>query len=279
MTLKDTLDWLLPPRIQEVLRDAFDRLRPRIEHNEALRGRHAGARCFVLGNGPSLGGMDLRPLRDKVTIAANSFYKHPQSGEVDLKYLCIGDPDFMKDTPKALEWHRVLDEHHPRATLLAHPDVLLLRERHGVHSKQELFTFKLGRPAQDPSELNLDLSRPLNVGQMTGSLLMIPLAIFLGARRIVLAGFDLNHHVDPSRSYHFYASHAQFPEFDSMTADHRYDYPRLLGAMRREFESHHLLCVRARAMGVEIVNATRGGLLDAYPRVEFEAELAGDAGY
>jgi hypothetical protein len=278
MTPKESLDWLLPPRVQDVLRDAFDRLRPRVVRNDILRDRHAGARCFVLGNGPSLGGLDLRPLRDEVTIAANSFYKHPHSPEVDLKYLCIGDPDFMKDTPKALEWHRILDEHHPRATLFAHPDVLPLREKHGVHAAQDLFTFKLGRRAHRASELNLDLTRPLNVGQMTGSMLMIPLAIFLGARRIVLAGFDLNHHVDPSRSYHFYASHAQFPEFDSMAADRRYDYPRLLSAMQREFESHHLLAECARAMGVEIVNATRGGLLDAYPRVDFESELGRDGG-
>jgi hypothetical protein len=41
---------------------------------EALRNRHAGERCFVLGNGPSLQKTDLSRLHGEVTIGANRIY-------------------------------------------------------------------------------------------------------------------------------------------------------------------------------------------------------------
>ncbi|MCL5269955.1 MAG: hypothetical protein M1457_05215, partial [bacterium] len=40
----------------------------------ALRDRHRGRRCFVIGNGPSLTLADLERLRGDVTIAANKIY-------------------------------------------------------------------------------------------------------------------------------------------------------------------------------------------------------------
>ena len=39
-----------------------------------LKGRHAGERIFIIGNGPSLNKMDLRLLKDEVTIASNGLY-------------------------------------------------------------------------------------------------------------------------------------------------------------------------------------------------------------
>ena len=60
-----------------------------------------------------------------------------------------------------------------------------------------------------------------------------------------------------------------------MSNDERFSYETLLGAMQREFESHRLLRIAAAERGVEIVNATVGGLLDVYPRVSFADELCG----
>src|SRR5699024_10081487 len=37
-------------------------------------GRHAGQRCFIIGNGPSLAKMDLGPLRGEVTFGMNRIY-------------------------------------------------------------------------------------------------------------------------------------------------------------------------------------------------------------
>jgi hypothetical protein len=39
-----------------------------------LRGRYAGERCFIIGNGPSVAGMDLAPLRRERTFGLNRGY-------------------------------------------------------------------------------------------------------------------------------------------------------------------------------------------------------------
>src|SRR5262249_45923668 len=105
--IRDTVNWLLPAKVPPALpgaRHALDGID--VSRNAELRDRHKGARCFVIGNGPSLGAMDLRPLAGEITIGANSFYKHPHAEVVDLSYLCIGDPSFMSDEPKNVAWHR-----------------------------------------------------------------------------------------------------------------------------------------------------------------------------
>jgi hypothetical protein len=39
-----------------------------------LKNIHDGERCFIIGNGPSLSGMDLQPLRDEITFGLNRIY-------------------------------------------------------------------------------------------------------------------------------------------------------------------------------------------------------------
>src|SRR6476659_3558999 len=48
-------------------RDSMRRLR-------AFRNIHAGRRCFILGNGPSLNRTDLSLLKDEFTFCSNRFY-------------------------------------------------------------------------------------------------------------------------------------------------------------------------------------------------------------
>src|SRR5262245_47505455 len=177
----------LPPRFRDPVSVEVDRRRGAgLESNARLARRHEGARIFVIGNGPSLGGMDLRPLAREITIGMNSFYKHPHAADVGLKYLCVGDPHFMKDEPRSVEWHNTLVEKNPAATFMLHEDARPLYERHRIAAGRAVHHFRLGLPVSTPSSVNVDFTRPLNVGVTSGTLLGIPLALHLGAREIVI---------------------------------------------------------------------------------------------
>ena len=66
-------DWYLPAI--ESLTYQFDRRgRESSRRLTKLRGRFAGSRCFIIGNGPSVAKMDLTPLRDEYTFALNRGY-------------------------------------------------------------------------------------------------------------------------------------------------------------------------------------------------------------
>jgi hypothetical protein len=270
--LRNAADWFIGPRLQEVLLNVWSRMSgPIFKENVSLNGRHAGERrCFVIGNGPSLKGMDLKPLANDYTIAANSFYKHPDASVIGLDYLCINDPHFMKDEHRAIAWHRTIAEMLPTARMLLNEAARPLVQRHLLYSRQDVHYVIRGRSTHRASAINLDLSRPLNVGVTTGSSVAIPLALSLGFREIYLIGFDCNWLADTSASYHFYQTHEYFPEFDSVEKDNRgISYEDELRTSLGEFESHRLLRQRAEQLGVSIVNATAGGLLDVYERTAY----------
>ena len=109
----------------------------------------------------------------------------------------------------------------------------------------------------------------------TGSAIAIPLAVYLGFKEIYLIGFDCNWLADTGASYHFYDQHEHFPEFDSIAKDSRgIGYESFLQIIQREFESHRLIRSKAESLGVRIVNATEGGLLDVYPRASYASCLS-----
>jgi len=266
--------WVIGPKLYEFAGDFLRRhVRGRNDAIGALERRHAGERrCFVIGNGPSLKGMNLRPLAGEFTIGANSFYKHPDASAIGLKYLCIFDPHFMQDQPRAVEWHQTVAQKLPGTTLLLHESGRPLVTRHGLYAGREVHYTRPGFQTHALRYVDFDFRRPRNIGMTTGSSIAIPLAIFLGFREIVLIGFDCNWLADTGKSYHFYDTHEYFPEFDSIDKDGRgHGYEAFLRIIQREFESHRLIRAKAESLGVRIVNATRGGLLDAYERADYDA--------
>jgi hypothetical protein len=272
--LRDAVGWVLPTRVQSTLISLGYQLFADVDvaKNAALRDRHRGRRAFVIGNGPSLGAQDLRRLAGEVTIGANSIYKHPHAAELDLKYLCIGDPSFMTDEPKSIEWHRVIERQLPKTELMLHPRAIKLAAKHGLYRNHAIYTFCRGVTHFIPELISVDFTKPINVGVTTGTSVCIPLAMYLGCTEIILLGFDANWLDNYAGSYHFYQTHDQFPEFDSLKADHRWPlYEDQLILALREFEAHRMLAIRAGQLGIKILNATDGGRLDMYPRVSYDA--------
>src|SRR5258706_7479198 len=158
--LQGVADWFVGPRLQETLRGAlFSLSQGRFEPTRQLIARHAGERrCFVIGNGPSLKGMDLKPLAEEYTIGANSFYKHPDAAQVGLDYLCVFDPHFMKDEPRAVEWHRTLAEKLPAARFVLHEAARPLVAGHGLYAGREIYYVRSGVQTTHAASVNLDLS-------------------------------------------------------------------------------------------------------------------------
>lgn len=58
----------------------------------ALRNKHAGERCFIIGNGPSLKNTDLTRLKKETTFGLNRIYlAFPEMGFETSYYLCVND--------------------------------------------------------------------------------------------------------------------------------------------------------------------------------------------
>jgi len=274
--LRDMVAWFVPTELTSFLLARYYNFRgDRIDTTSRLRNRHSG-RCFVIGNGPSLADVDLRPLAHETIIVHNSFYKHRHAREANPDYLCISDESFFEDEPKTVEWHRIIEETLTGAELMVHLAAKPLFRKYSLYANRSVYFYQHGITVQHPSQVNFDFMRPRNVGHTAGTRLGIPLAIYLGFTEIYLLGFDANWLDNYQGSYHFYDSHDQWPEFDSLAADYRQPrYEDQLIFAQRDFHSHYLLSRAAARVGVRILNATAGGQLDMYPRVRYEDLLEG----
>lgn len=57
--------------------------------NRELAGRHAGERCFILGNGPSAKALDLSKLRGETVVSVSNGYLHSNYADFMPKYHCV----------------------------------------------------------------------------------------------------------------------------------------------------------------------------------------------
>ena len=241
--------------------------------NAALRGRHTGRRAFVLGNGPSLGRVDLRPLAGEVTITMNSFAHHPILSTWKPTYYCRAEPGAAYDTPEKQRSIRELT-----ATLDAEGyffplDARPIIEPAGLLPADRAYYFKsIVDLTEWPVERRgVDLADGVPFVGNTAQFGIL-LAIYLGCSPICLLGMDHDFLAHRSVNRHFYpATAAEVGGSDDLS---RYPYEKLMRDTLREWERYAVLGRLAARHGCEIVNATEGSFLDVYPRVRYDEAVS-----
>lgn len=184
-----------------------------------------------LGTGPSLTVEDVNAVRGHSrVIAVNDAYR--LAPWADVLYACDA---------KWWRWHKGVPSFQGLKYALEHRDIHWL----GVQLLK-----KTGREGleRDPSGLR--------TGHNSGYQ-AINLAVHLGARRIVLLGYDMGH--GPNKPTHFFGDH---PHAIRTVSDYQ------------TFARHFALLVEPlRAAGVEIVNCSRRTALTCFPRQSLEQAL------
>ena len=218
----------------------------------ALKDRHQGERCFIIGNGPSLQQTDLTCLKDEYTFGMNRIYLlFPKLGFTTSYYLSINSlviEQCAQDIrslpiPKFLSWrsHRLIEPT---------PDTVFL---HSTYTGPKFAADARGRLWEGA----------------TVTYVAMQLAFHMGFETAILIGVDHNFSTkgkpnatvvsqgdDPD---HFHAAYFgkgfrwQLPDLD--TSDRSY-------TMARE---------AYRQAGRRILDATIGGKLTVFPKVPYDS--------
>lgn len=212
--------------------------------------RHRGERCFIIGNGPSLRQMDLRPLRDEYTFGLNRIYLLFADLGFPTTYLVVSSKYVMEQCaaeigaltlPKFLPWKAQQYVPFDRNTML-------LR----TNGRRPCFA--------------RNLRHWLWEGH-TVTYVAMQIAFFMGFSQVILIGVD--HHfetrgesnklvvmegADPN---HF-SPHYFYPGF-------RWQLPDLEQSER----AYTMARAAYRQDGREIVDATVGGRLQIFPKVAY----------
>lgn len=221
---------------------------------ERFRNIHAGKRCFLIGNGPSLKTQDISRLAGEITFAANFFPCTDLISQLTPTYYCFSDWRVLKPKPNDKASHAL--RRIPNETISFFPiRVIRSIERFSDIPTEKTFYLNFV-PTKEIWRIN-DFSHDVTKAVYLGTTVIIdfclPLAIFMGIKDVYLLGCD----TDYSSGY-FYSSE----DVSALQPP---------GWYQNVTNSYQIAQTKVKPLGVTIRNATRGGKLEVFERIQFES--------
>ncbi len=221
--------------------DLFDLSKVIRIHNNGLlkyKNMHHGQKCLVVGNGPSLRLEDILRVRDVYTFGVNRIYLLSEKWQPDY-YVCM-DQKVLED--ENIYSCRAKTKFFPASVkerLKEGDEYVFLSNRYSYESVFEV-------PFSD------DITHTVYSG---GNVIyaVLQIAVYMGFVEIYLVGVDCSYPKD--KPSHFYGN-----DFD-VGGDPQW------GISINSFQSAKKY---ADAHGIKIYNATRGGELEVFERVDFD---------
>lgn len=220
-----------------------------------LNGKFAGRRCFIMGNGPSLLKCDLSLLKDEITIGSNAQYLVWDTMGFVPNFLTVEDRLVAEDRADEL---RALEQ-----PIKIFPRDLLYCLSNSANAIFVNFT----RDYRPFPKFSSDFGNIVYWGG-TVSFLNLQLAYYLGCNEIILVGFDHHYHVPDQKDGHVITS--QGDDVNHVHANYfgkgyRWHDPNLARMEQSYAEARRFL----EARGISIRNATVGGELEIFVRVDY----------
>lgn len=237
-----------------------------LKRNAVFADKHKGRPAFVIVNGPSLASQDIRRLKGQITFVVSAFWKHEAVLSWQPTYYSLLDTNFFTDTPATRTFHQSLNERIHSSTFF----VPLFRGFDAVRKHAFLpadRTFYVA--AAGSSTIANDLTT-ITQSFAGVSSFALSQAIYMGCSPIYLLGFDHDYLANRGVDHHFYAGgtitghdNTNVPLVD------RVPYDEEMRANLSLWNNYRVLKTVAERNRIQVYNATQGGYLDVFPRVEY----------
>jgi hypothetical protein len=221
------------------------------ERIKKLENIHQGQRCFIIGNGPSLNKMDLKPLKNEFTFGLNRIYLlFPKIGFSTTYYVAVNKlviqqcaEDIEKlNIPKFINWYS-------RKWIKFTDDMIMIKDP---------YDFSLGF-SKDPSDIIWEGA--------TVTYAAMQLAYYLGFKQVILIGVDHNFVTKGEPHKEIVSTGPDQNHFDSayFGKGFRWQLPDLVTSEK----AYKLAKKNFIEDNREIFDATVDGHLDIFPKVNF----------
>lgn len=240
--------------------------KPDVDDLRKLRNKFQGKRCFILGNGPSLNKCDLSLLKDEYSFGVNGiFYKTKELGYKPTFYV-VEDSHVMKDNIKEINDYDVPYKFFPvnyKSYIKNRKNVLFFKMNEGFYVEHS--------PNFCVPRFSADMSKKLYCGQSV-TMLNFQIAYYLGFTDIYLIGMDFSYTIPKSAT-------VNGNDIISNEDDENHFHPDYFGKgktwhdphLDRVLNSYKLMKTVFEADGRNIFNATAGGKLEVFSRVNFNS--------
>lgn len=235
---------------------------------EALKDTHKGETCFVIGNGPSLRAEDLTKLKEKGVFCFGSKRINLIFEETDWRpdLWAVSDLDFIH------LYHDEIDHLNGFPRLVPCQSIINLNQ-----PIRDAIYYPFIQAERRPCWFNADVTRGVHFwGTITCKL--INFAVYMGFTRIYLLGVDNSVPIvvdkDGKKRYDTSVNSHFSKNYFSSEKDFKYavrNIDDMEESMRYVTQAYKDVKWFCDDLNVQVLNATRGGCLEVYPRVSFDS--------
>jgi len=231
-----------------------------------LHNTFAGNRCFIVGNGPSLNKIDLSKLNGEYSFGVNGiFYKTDEVGYKPTFYV-VEDNAVMKDNTKRIDDYDCEYKFFPSIY------------KPKIKQRKNTYFFNMNRSFYESRSwyfetprFSKDCHNKIYVGQSV-TIINLQLAYYLGFKEVYLIGMDFNYDIPSSAKVneHVIVSTEDDPNHfhpDYFGKGKTWHDPKLYNVLK----SYELAKLYYEQDGRKIFNATVGGKLELFERVEYKS--------
>lgn len=236
-----------------------------------LKNLFKGKRCFIIGNGPSLNKHDLSKLENEYTFGVNSIFYKEEQGFVPTFYV-VEDRHVVSDNIE-----KISNQGSPfKFTLSNYYDKFGEESNFTFLSNDQGFYFDYHESFQEP-RFSWDAANVVYCGQ-TVTYLNIQLAVYFGFAEIHLIGMDFSY-VIPETAIR------DGVNIESTEDDPNHFHPEYFGKgkkwhdpqLEQVAKNYSLARSEIESKGLKIYNATIGGHLEIFTRVDYSHVIEGSS--
>lgn len=251
-------------------------LKPTLDGIGNFKNKYLGKRCFVIGNGPSLTEMDLNRIKNEVTFASNSIYAIYEHTIWRPTYYGICDIIATRKVFSDEIRQKVIENSKSLFCALSHWDFL----HKYVENTKTLYFFKdvsLSNYRKEDMRFSNDASDKIYTSS-TITYVLIQLAVYMGFQSIYLLGVDFTFSTEEKANGEIIindvVNHNEYIEkeeagfYEEVSNLTGYHY---LATTDYQLWGYQLARKYADSHGIKIYNATRGGKLEVFERVDFDS--------
>ncbi|HRZ19110.1 MAG TPA: DUF115 domain-containing protein [Methanofastidiosum sp.] len=233
--------------------------------------KHLGQRCFIIGNGPSLKAKDLEKIKGEFSFGANMIYKIFPKTHWRPTYYLVEDPLAYRNNLKEIK--KIKCPKFVSDIALERMKLPLVRE--GVKFLDYLYYWDT-YPKFPP--LTVDFTQEVwcmyNVGHM-----MINAAIYMGFKEIYLLGMDFSYDFSGLTETKVIGKNGKEEIRFVVTGKVDNHFAKGLLKLGQEvyiadtkyaLKGFEVLEKESKNLGIKIYNATRGGKLEVFDRIDLD---------
>ena len=251
-----------------------------IRGNKKYKNIHKGQRCFIIGNGPSLKGVDLAKLKDEITFTVNQIPRMKDFPKIHTNYHIWTDESFYYQdfsTPEGkdlLEIMKGVNTDGNRPVVFYKTNAKKMIKDNHLDEFLDICYLMEGYRFRDP-HLDLPMDRVI-CRFNTCVQYFILMAVYMGFSEIYLLGCDCTHILN---TIHSRMETAEKMEYVYECSDHELKRLRIWQKRPLEdeirdyvemFSDYRRLNAYCEHHGVKLYNATRGSLLEGIEKVRIE---------